>query len=277
MTQKASANAAGEESALAESGSGAGVVVAEATASDPKTATITPVTVSGGVTDDNKGKVTEINQDTLTEYAVANDIEKVEIITGLSATTAPGGEAAPQTIIKDDAGNTVFEAVARGGQLRMDKKMDGVNASTIVVGSTATKEEKAAAINYVDVRLQFKFKLPAGVNIEDTVWSWNVKYNSVNKTVNGVNYLPVSGEDNTYTSNVVVTNVPLGSVGTDFKATLSITYTLDGVTYTITQSDEAPLSRAINQLVDYYKNEPVWSGLDLATKNYIDALIAKMS
>lgn len=273
VTQKENSSAEGAESNLSSTGDA--VVITEATTTTPKTATITPVTVSEGVTETNAGKVTEINQDKLTEYAVANGIEKVEIITGLSATASVGADAAPQTIIKDNDGKTIFEAVARGGGLRFDNK---VNSSGQTYGKSGDGASKTNAIDYVDLRLQYEFKLPDGVDVaaDSTSWYWTFKYVDNNKveqsaTVNGTNYLPVANKTNTYTSNVLVLNVPLAHIADDFKAMLTITYVLDGVTYTVSQSESTPLARVITDLARSYSGTEL-TQMGTAATNYITAL-----
>lgn len=235
-----------------------------------KTAIVSPADVTT-----DKNTTTSISHSALNTYAYNKDVDTVKIITGLSATQYIGSDAAPQTIITDDQGKTIFEAVARGGQLRYDKKLDG----TDVIGTYEQTHNKSTAIDYADVRLQFKFKLPEGVSVSDsnTSWNWTVTYTRANneevsKTVNGVNYLPVAGETNTFTSNVVITNVPVtANQGVNFKATLNITYVLDGVTYTISQSSEVPLARTIADMVNYYKGA-AWYDLSDEAKAYIDGL-----
>lgn len=234
------------------------------------TAIVTPADVTT-----DKNTTTSISHSDLEAYACNNNVDTVKIITGLSATQFIGSDAAPQTIITDELGRTVFEAVARGGQLRYDKKLDG----TDVIGTYEQTHNKSTAIDYADVRLQFKFKLPEGVSVSDpnTSWNWTVTYTRANneevsKTVDGVNYLPVAGETNTFTSNVVITNVPVtANKGVNFKATLNITYVLDGVTYTISQSSEVPLARTIADMVNFYTVAGYYDLSDEA-RAYIDGL-----
>lgn len=247
-----------------------------------KTVVITPTDVTTTGLDP---VTTEIKQSVLAAAAAnaatePGEKKAVKIITGLSATASRTAQKAPQTIITDESGKTIFEAVAKGGQIRLDKKITGGIVSNSEVDTNATKADKAAAINYVDMRLQFEFQLPDGVSPSDstTKWSWSVSYQEGNVTktgkVNGVNYLPVTGTENRYTSNVVFTNVPMSLVESNFQATLTISYVKENVTYTITQSAEAPLAREIKDLVDYY--DGYYSGGD-ATDTYFAELKTRIS
>ena len=236
---------------------------------DTKTLVVKPV--ADLAANENKEKTTKIKLNDLATAAYsaienANSRE-VKIITGLSATQQVGGAAAPQTVVTDENDNVIFEAVAKGGQFRIDKKVDGNGYNGKYQSGT---NSKADAIDYVDLRLQFVITLPEGVSpaYNTTVWSWTLKYGAVEKTVNGVNYLPVSGKANTYTSNVVVTNIPVESFNSmDFSATLNITFELNGVTYTISQSAETPLTRDISEMVNGYI-----AGTDSTAKDYATEL-----
>ena len=271
-----------------------------AVTTDYETENITPVVVTNS--DDTKtlvvkpvanlkeitGTTTEIELNNLAiaaENAIPNaNSKEVKIITGLSATQAVNGDKAPQTVITDQ-GKVIFAAKANGGQLRLDKKFTDGTHSTYNAKYGTNGVTKAQAIDYVDLRLQFQFTLPEGVSPSDndTQWYWTVKYNGIEKTVNGVKFLRVSGDtgydskdavDNTYTSNVVVTNIPVSSYGDlDFSATLTISYVYGGVTYTISQSSEVPLTRDISELANHYATSQDATISDYANeiKQYINS------
>ena len=202
-------------------------------------------------------------------FLAENNINSIQFVSGFGATGGVGATRAPQMKIEDNGGNTVFQATAVGAQLRIDKKMRG----TEILGTYENTGDKASAIDFVDLRLQFQLTIPDGVSIADTSWSWKLQYGGKEKTVDGVKYLQVSGKENTYTTNVVVTNIPLNDYSEEaFRACLSVHYTKDGVEYSFTQFESTPLSRTIEALVNGYKTPSVYNQLNNATKAYIDAL-----
>ena len=227
---------------------------------------ITPVAVAA-MTSVSSGITTTIRRPDLSEFVQANNVTEVEFITGLGATGSVGAKAAPQLVIIDDD-KTVAAVYAAGGQLRMDKKMTGgtLNGRYIVTKNTA--------IDFVDLRLQYKFTLPQGVSANEATWSWNLRYGSVQKVIHGVNYLPVKGEANTYTSNVVITNIPISSCqDMSFSTAITLRYAQDGVTYTFTQPTAWSLGRTIKALTNQYRNT---TGLDAATTSYVNAVYNQM-
>lgn len=232
-------------------------------------AAITPVEVASMFYVSN-GIVTTIRRSDLSAFVAEYNISEVELLTGLGATGYVGANVAPQVLLTDDNGQTAFAVYASGGQLRMDKKMSGGALN----GRYSVTKSKATAIDFVDLRLQFKFVLPQGVSIQNTAWSWNLRYGSVNKTVHGVNYLPVTGQPNTYTSNVVITNIPISSCqDMNFRAGITLSYVLDGVTYTVTQPSVWQLGRTIKALTNQYRS---MGDLDSATQAYINAVYNQM-
>jgi len=251
------------------------------TSTNTTTVTVTPVAVAtASEVSTNANKTTTIKQSDLVAAATAAATDQgaekkaVKIITGLSATQSVNGDHAPQTKIVDDYGKTIFEAVARGGGLKFVDKINSYGSTYGKSGDSGVS--KANALDYVDLRLQYEFKLPDGVDVEGATWYWTFKYkdnNNVERTaiVNGTNYLPVANKTNAYTSNVLVINVPLTHMNDDFKTTLTITYVLNGVTYTVQQSDSTPLARQIEALANSYTNEQL-AGMSTGAQNYIKAL-----
>lgn len=235
-----------------------------------KTATAVPI----ALTDTNE-KTASIKQSDIAAYIAETGVDVIEIVSGLGATAGIGEIAAPQVQITDDNGNVLMKTSAKGGQLRIDKKMNG----NTIVGDYATTNDKASAIDYVDIRLQYEFTLPEGVSVTDgtTSWFWTLRYGTKTKTVSGEKYLPVAGKANTYTSNVVITNVPLEAVTDSFKAALTLTYVKDGVTYRIVQAEETPLIRTITGLVDYYMRDDVIGQLSENVQIYVRTLAELIS
>ena len=124
-----------------------------------------------------------------------------------------------------------------------------------MVGPYETTQDKSTAIDYVDLRLQYLITLPEGMTMSDVTWSWTLTYGSKVKQVAGVNSLPRG--NNTYSTNVVVTNVPASTQKTtDFKAVLTISFNYEGVKYTFTQSDSAPIGRVIGDMILAYQTTP---------------------
>lgn len=237
------------------------------------TATISPYDLSLGVTSSNRNRITYIKQSDLDNYINDNNIESVEIISGMGATSRVTASNAPKIIIVDDSNNVITKVEATGGQLRYDKKMNGTTA----IGRYTDTNDKASAIDFADVRLQYKFTLPSDVNVTDTNWHWTVEYRTVSKTVNGKNYLPVKNVNNTYTSNVVVTGIPISeNQNVDFKAYLTLSYVKDGIKYTIIQPTNVPLARNIKGLINYYKGNTVYSTLSENVKAYVDAVYPQL-
>jgi hypothetical protein len=247
-----------------------------------KTAELQPIVVNDIAKSENIGKTTEIVQSDLETFAESNEVEKVEIITGLSATPSAGSEdVAPQTKIVNDEGATIFEAKAFGGQFRYDKKMDGTTPH-----GNYPDVEKPEAIDYLDLRLAYQFTLPEGVDIKDVTWGWNLVYGDGQNDhlyKKGTNYLERSYDSEkradgtkTYTSNLVVTNLKIDSKKlSNFKATMTITYPYNGKVYTITQSDVTPLARTITNMVNYYRLNG-YKGLDAIGKAYVDEVYGQL-
>ena len=210
-----------------------------------------------------------VKQSDLEAYAQENNITKFVIYTGMGATAGVGQTKASQMQVTDDSGNVVFQAEGLGAQLRYDKKLDG----STVIGDYASTGNKATAIDYVDLRLQYRFTLPEGVNIDDTTWSWELDYAGYHTTTQGVKVNLESGR--TYITNVVITNIPLAAHNqTDFQSKMTISYVKDGITYEYVQSDNAPLARAIDDMVTAYKTPAIYNTLGAQIKVYIDALYA---
>lgn len=232
-------------------------------------AAITPVGVAS-MSALSSGITTNITSSDLSDFINTNNIKEIELITGLGATGNVNARVAPQLIVIGDDGKPELAIYASGGQMRMDKKVNG----SVLNGRYSVTKNKATAIDFVDLRLQFKITLPQGVNIKDATWNWTVRYNGVTKTVRGVNYLRVAGEPNTYTSNVVITNIPISSCqDMQFCANINLSFVHDGITYTIKQPNEWYLGRTIKLLTNQYRNN---NNLDSVTKAYVNAVYKQM-
>ena len=127
-------------------------------------------------------------------------------------------------------------------------------------GGTVTNYSQA--YDYADIRLQYKVTLPQGVSMKDVDWSWNISLDGTTSTVKGVKYLLTDEETNTYTTNVVLVNIPvINKADLNFEAWLSVSFDYNGTTYSFTQGDTS-LGRVLSGLVNSYSENEFAEGSD---------------
>jgi len=220
------------------------------------------------VTDTAAGVGSSISLEALQTAVTDNGLRSVEISTGMGASAVVGGGKSGSAAITDAEGKVFFKAEAMGGQFRYDKKIK----NGAIVGTYAKTGSKASAIDYVDIRLQYKMTLPEGVKLKDCTWSWELIYLEKSHPVTGSNFQSAGDGTNSYLSNVVLTNIPAASYADmEISALLTVSFTLDGVSYTMSQSVSSPLTRSIGSMNEYYKNT-MYSSLSDEAKVYVNEL-----
>jgi len=216
----------------------------------------------------------------LQENAAVYGFTKVTVRSQMGATQAAGNTNDGTVSLIDGDGEVLFEAAALGGQFRYDKKVSG----GAIIGSWETSgfaktDEKAKAIDYVDLRLQYQIRLPEGSSLKDkdVKWGWTVKFGEKELDVPGANFM-TSEEENecndTFTSNVVITNIPLLDYAElEFSSAMYVEFVQDGVTYRIEQpvdNSAAMLTRNIKGMVEAYYSQ--LDSLDTDQQTYVTAL-----
>ena len=183
------------------------------------------------------------------------DFKGYKMLTGMGATTEVDGEESPQLTIYNSSNNLVFQARALGGQLRYDNKLNDEDELYGTYSETGSKEK---ASDYADLRLSYSFDVPENIDNNSLNWSWKVQYGDNDPvTLKGVKYTwAENGDAYTFNSNVVLTNIP-ATTDVDLQTWLTVTYKINGNSYTFVQADTYPLERTLHSIINSYTDTQV--------------------
>ncbi|MCD8120095.1 MAG: hypothetical protein LUE29_11590, partial [Lachnospiraceae bacterium] len=165
-----------------------------------------------------------------------------------------------QVITSSDEGtfyaNAYVEEYADGCDVTVHLTGEQCELSGISYGYTAMSEDdsvvsflggslrmKDSASDYSSTNLRFGYTitLPEGAELTSWYWNWGTDESNLSGYVEGVNKV----DDETITTNLVITDIPSASYDTTIYSQLVVVYELDGVTYMVTDSVQ---SRSVNEV-----------------------------